>query len=46
MKTGLFPGMLKTARLIPLHTKGDESNLSNYRPTSILTHLSKAFEKL
>ena len=46
MKTGLFPDMLKTSRLIPLHTKVDESNLSNYRPTSILTHLSKVFEKL
>ena len=46
IKRSIFCSVLKTARIIPLDKKGDESNLLNYRPISILTHLSKYFEKI
>ena len=46
MKTGIFPNILKTARITPIHKNGDRSNPLNYRPISILTHLSKIFEKI
>ena len=46
MKIGIFPNILKTARITPIHKNGDRSNPLNYRPISILTHLSKIFEKI
>jgi hypothetical protein len=39
-----FPSIFKTATIIPLHKVGSTSNVSNYRPISILPHLSKLFE--
>jgi len=36
---------LKTARVIPLHKKGDKSELNNYRPVSNLSVFSKIYEK-
>jgi len=43
---GEFPECLKTARIVPIHKAGDRSSVNNYRPISILTTLSKIFEKL
>ena len=43
---GLFPSSLKVAKVVPIHKKGDTSVLSNYRPISLLSVLSKLFEKL
>ena len=49
LKTGTFPELLKTSKVIPLYKKGDNSNLSNYIYRSIyialLPSISKLFEK-
>ena len=42
---GVFPERLKYAVVIPLHKKGDVSNMANYRPISLLSVFSKVFEK-
>jgi hypothetical protein len=42
----LETGFLKYAMVKPLHKKGDRSNISNYRPISMLSSFSKVFEKL
>ena len=44
---GYFPYELKTAKVIPLFkNKGDINDITNYRPISLLSVLSKLFEKL
>jgi len=43
---GKFPSPLKLARVTPIFKSGDATVPSNYRPISILTDLSKVFEKL
>ena len=46
MLTGVVPDELKMAKVIPLFKTGNRSDMSNYRPISILPTLSKIFEKL
>ena len=46
ISTGYFPKMLKTARVVPIYKSGDNTNVNNYRPISILPILSKIFEKI
>ena len=41
-----FPSELKKAELSPLFKSNDNLNTQNYRPLSILTSLSKIFEKI
>lgn len=43
---GIFPTAFKKAIIHPIHKSGDKHSLNNYRPISILTSLSKVFEKL
>ena len=45
VNTGIFPTELKLAVVIPLFKKGDRSNKQNYRPISLLSSISKVFEK-
>ncbi len=45
-KTGIFPDMLKIARVIPLYKKDDKCSFSNYHPISLLLAISKIFEKV
>ena len=46
METGVFPQLLKNAKVIPVH-KGDSKMItSNYRPISLLPIFGKMFEKI
>lgn len=44
--TGSFPTCLKIAKVKPLHKKGSQEEVSNYRPVSLLSVFSKILEKL
>jgi len=46
MENGIFPTLFKDAVVIPLHKSGSKRDCSNYRPISIISHLSKVFEKI
>ena len=46
IKTSRFPTRCKEAEVSPVYKKGDALLKSNYRPVSILTNISKVFEKL
>ena len=41
-----FPTGWKKANIIPIHKKDDKSTVSNYRPISLLTTLSKIMERI
>ena len=41
-----FPSNAKKAEVVPIHKKNDNLSKSNYRPISILSSLSKLFEKI
>lgn len=43
---GVFPSVFKKAVVCPVYKSGDRSSVTNYRPISVLTTLSKIFEKL
>ncbi len=42
---GVFPDILKFASVCPIYKKNDRTNCANYRPISLLSNLSKIFEK-
>ena len=44
-KEGIFPKSMKAAIITPIFKEGDKENISNYRPISVLTTLSKIFER-
>lgn len=46
ISTGVFPDCLKVARVTPIHKSGSKTDINNYRPISVLSVLSKLFEKL
>ena len=39
--TGVFPTILKVAKVIPIYKKDSKLDLSNYRPTSLLSNIEK-----
>ena len=43
---GVFPDNLKIAKVVPIFKSGDSEIHINYRPISVLTYLSKIFEKV
>ena len=45
LTTSEYPENWKTAKIKPLHKKGDKSEVNNYRPISLLPSLSKIIEK-
>ena len=45
LKQGIFPESLKIAKVIPIFKQGSRSSCNNYRPISVLSALSKIFER-
>jgi len=43
---GTVPDDLKAARVVPLFKKDDKTEVGNYRPVSILSIISKVFERV
>ena len=43
---GIVPDKIKIAKVIPIHKKGDPLDISNYRPISLLSSISKVLEKI
>ena len=39
--TGVFPSILKTAKVVPVFKKDSKLNYSNYRPISLLSNIKK-----
>ena len=45
LKDGVCPSQLKFANVIPIHKNGSKTDVTNYRPISLLPTFSKIFEK-
>ena len=45
IRTGQIPDQWKVSKIIPLHKKGDVTEIENYRPISNICSLAKIFEK-
>ena len=43
---GIFPDFLKVANIIPIHKKGEKLEPNNYRSFSLLSNISKLYEKV
>ena len=46
LKTGVFPSLLKIAKVIASFKTGDTEDIGNYRPISILSVFSKLLERI
>ena len=46
LKRDISPDELKLAEVTPLFKKADLSDKTNYRPVSLLSHISKVFERI
>ena len=44
--TGVFPSVLKIAKVVPVFKKDSKLDYSNYRPISWLSNFEKILEKL
>ena len=44
--TGVFPSVLKTAKVVPVFKKDSKLDYSNYCPISLLSSIEKILEKL
>ena len=45
-QSGVFPHSMKIAKVIPLFKEKEKNLLCNYRPVSVLSSVSKVFEKI
>ena len=46
LSLGVYPSVLKSARVVPIHKSGSSRDVNNYRPISNLLALNKIFESL
>lgn len=46
IETGCFPSVFKKSIVLPIYKSGDRMKVSNYRPISLITNLTKIFEKI
>jgi hypothetical protein len=46
MTLGIYPNVLKHARVVPIFKSGDPTSAANYRPISTLSVFNKVFEKI
>ena len=46
LSQGVFPDLLKIAKVNPIFKKDDPNEISNYRPISLLPSISKVLEKI
>jgi len=46
MQQGIFPDKLKIAKIIPIFKSKDKEQFNNYRPISLLSSISKMYEKI
>ena len=44
--TGVFPSVLKTAKVVPVFKKDSKLDYSNYCPISLLSNIEKILKKL
>ena len=44
LNTGIFPDKLKQSKVTPIFKANDKELLSNYRPISVLSSMSKLYE--
>jgi hypothetical protein len=46
LETGSFPDQLKKCRVVPIFKSGNQFDVDNYRPISLLSSISKILEKI
>lgn len=46
LSEGTIPSQWESAQIIIIHKKGDNTNLENYRPISLLSHIYKLYTKI
>ena len=46
LKEGIVPAEMKVAKVVPLFKKGKKTDISNYRPISLLNVISKVLERV
>ena len=46
LSSGVFPSLLKIAKVVPVHLKESKLDCCNYRPSSLLSNIEKILEKL
>ena len=42
----IWPDSLKSAEVVPIHKAGAKSDISNYRPISLISNIAKVFETI